>query len=159
MSGRVSQSLIIGVVAVAGFFIGSRIEPMIDGPARAYPAEARGIATAPTKPLAKAEPLNSGSAHNEAIQSGTAPEAAEAPAAVAIAAAPAPATEDKPSMVSGKDPESDAEFIEMKNLPEVQGEAEPDATPGRDVDMIGEQGVPIPDKSGTEADTKLKSSN
>ena len=150
----VLPALVFGAVAITFFLVGVRLEPMFDGPRRERPAEARGLAEAPALRLAKQAPLNSGANHKDAIQSGVVP----LPSAAAVtpaAPAPGPAAEaiEKPSTVSGTDPDSDTNFVEMKNLPEVAGQAEGNIAEARDVDMIGEQGVPVPDQTNATTDS------
>ena len=141
-------------VAALGFLAGNRLEPILYASSRPLAAEARGIATPSAPRLTSAAPFNSGAVHKDAIDSGA------VPAAPTIAeATPAETTaesEPKPSLVSGTDPDSNTDFVELKDLPVVQGQGG-DSTPARDVDVIGDDGVPVPDKS--DAGTTDKASN
>lgn len=146
MLSRVPRVVIYCAVAAVSFYVGGRIEPLLLERGGAMPAQAAALNGPAALRLGEPAPINSGALHNDAIQSGAAAEE-PAPEPVKVEAKAEP--DEKPSTVSGRDPESDTEFVEMKNMPEVQGQGG-DATPGRDVDMIGEQGLPVPDaKSGS----------
>ena len=156
---RVPPYVIYCAVAGLSFLIGDRIEPMFEG--RSHAAEARAIATAGQLRMNRTALLNSGPAHNDAIQAGAA-----TPAPAIAEATPVPEAEDamaakpeqeKPSIVTGTDTDSNTDFVEMKDLPVVEGQGGTDATPGRDVDVIGDGGVPVPEKG--ETDKASKSAN
>jgi len=49
-----------------------------------------------------------------------------------------------------------SEYGELKEPLVVTGERDLDATPGRDVDVIGEQGVPVPKGSDEQAGSDAK---
>lgn len=174
MLRRVQPVLLLGTVALVCLYAGARIEPMLERvfgnkPAAAMvpPAKLRGAtATAAVTPAAlrlspaappiepAPPPLEAAPAAAPVAAIANAPADNEPAPAAAAPVAPAPSAdaaaeaEVKPTNVSGKDPETDIEFYEMKNLPEVEGaqEDKPDATPGRDVDMLDEPGgVPLPE--------------
>ena len=129
--------------------------PAMPAKAAAVPAQPKEAAAKPAEVAPAALRLGSAQQPPAAPAVASAPATAPAPATsapppamAALPAAPEPAAPPpeaapsaetaKPSAESGKDPESDVEFYEMKNMPEVQGEAEPTSPRGRDVDMIDE---------------------
>ena len=148
MLSSVPRIVIYAAVAAVSFYAGGRIEPLLFERGGAQAAQAGTLGGPAALRLGGQAPINSGALHNDAIQAGAAAQSIEAeapePVPVAVKAEAAPEADDKPSTVNGRDPETDAEFVEMKNMPEIQGQGA-DPNPGRDVDMIGEVGLPVPD--------------
>ena len=149
MLSSVPRIVIYAAVAAVSFYAGGRIEPLLFERGGAQAAQAGTLGGPAALRLGGQAPINSGALHNDAIQAGAAAQSIEAeapePVPVAAKAEAAPEADDKPSTVNGRDPETDAEFVEMKNMPEIQGQGETDTTPAREVDMIGEVGLPVPD--------------
>lgn len=110
---------------------------------RGLPAPVQAVAAAPAlvtvAPVAVA-PVAAVPAAPPTTDAATATAEPEPAAAVPVEAEPTDITIVKPSVISGRDPNSDVEFYEMKDLPEAAGEGKGDATPGRDVDMIDDKG-------------------
>lgn len=102
MLRRLQPVLLMAAVAVVFFFCGAKVETWFERPASAGTLVAAKLPAGP------------------AIAAKTAP----APA-VEAAGTPAPAVE------SGVDPETQVEFYQVKDLPEIAGQ-------GQDVDMIDE---------------------
>jgi len=120
--------------------VGVRLEKALEAPRREQAAEARGLVAPPALRLSPPAPTNSGAPRQDAVATFTVP-----PAASIVPDAPPLEEDEKPSTVSGKDPETDVDFVELKNLPTVMGQAEDLTEPARDVNMIDELGVPVPD--------------
>jgi hypothetical protein len=160
MLRRVSPIMQYFAAAVVCFFAGVRMEPMMDGSAREHAAEARALPGPAALRLGDRELLNSGIMHNEAIQAGGAqailtepPTPAQVPALAPPAESAAQLDVPKPSTVNGNDPETGNDYVELKDLPEVQGMGG-ESEKARDVDMIGDEGVPVPDANSDRAPAK-----
>lgn len=145
MLRRVQPVLVLGAVAAVFFFIGDRMEPWFDHPANQLRAEAGAHSAKPAAlPVLRSKAV--APAAEPAIASvGPATEAA-APKPLPAAAEPAADAEATPpanpesSALSGRDPVSDLEFYEEKDLPEVAGQGDANK-PAHDVDMIDEPAV------------------
>jgi hypothetical protein len=149
MLSRVPRVVIYCAVAAVSFWVGGRMEPLLLERGKALPAQAAALAGPAALRLGEPAPFNSGVIHNDAIQAGA---VAEQPASEPVALQAKAEGDEKPSIVTGRDPETDAEFVEMKHMPEIHGQGETDPAPARDVDMIGEQGLPVPDSKNGSTD-------
>jgi len=153
MLRRVSPAVQYCAAAVVCFFVGVRIEPVMDGSIREHAAEARALPGPVALRLGGDELLNLGTAHNEAIRAGGAQatladpaQPLQIPALAPPAESAAKLEEPKASTVSGNDPETGDDYVELKDLPEIQGQGGENEK-ARDVDMIGDEGVPVPDSN------------
>lgn len=184
MLRRVPPVVLYSTVAALCFFVGTRIEPVFEGSAKEHAAEARalsGPAKVSLKPgdkIGNRELLNTAPVHDEAAQQAPAqPDAKQPDAAQAVlaappapapviaetvpAATPAPAAtpeaseqKPEPTTVTGQDPDTGNDFVELKDLPEVQGQGGAAEKKGRDVDMIGEEGLPAPEDGSNGAPSR-----
>jgi hypothetical protein len=137
LSGR----LVFGALAAGSFAAGIAMEPLFEAPALAtVPARTKAAQHAPVQPVAVALPA-------PAVVKVEAPAPVEAAAALSQDIDNTKQSEKLPSVVEGKDADKDMEFVEMKDMPEAQGQSEP----GQDVNMIDEPvgGIEIPSPAST----------
>ncbi len=127
------SGLVLSALAVLSFGAGIAVEPLFERSAQA---------TIPARAAKSQQPAIKAALPTVAPASVPAPPPAAEASATSTETLPTPpvATEaaaqelPQPSEIEGRDAEKNVEFVEMKNLPEQDGQGEP----GQDVDMVDE---------------------